>query len=198
MYSDQELGRTVRQTAYLWTWWQGDSLPFFPEVKGWRVETSDDISMVAKLSNISKKSAEMRLQMGHRSYLAYLNQDLVAYGWAAIREAEFGSPSVHFRLPPHNLYLYHFMTLLPWRGHGFYPRLIQEIIKRSEANYQRFWIIHQASNHASRNGIARAGFQIANSIVSVTKNGQALLPDADEERSRAGSVLLGLPLLARR
>src|SRR5690242_3123635 len=112
MHSDQEHGRAIRQTAYLWTWWQGDPLSSFPEIKGWSVETSDDVPMVAKLSNISKKSAEMRLQMGHLSYLAYLDNNLVAYGWAAIHEAEFGSPSVHFRLPPHNLYLYHFMTLL--------------------------------------------------------------------------------------
>ncbi|GCE08871.1 hypothetical protein [Dictyobacter aurantiacus] len=198
MYSDQAHERAVKQTAYLWTWWQGDSAPFFPEIQGWHVETSDDVSMVARLSNISKKSAEARFQMGHLSYLAYLDKNLVSYGWSAVREAEFGSPGVHFRLPPHNLYLYHFMTLLPWRGHGFYPRLIQEVIKRSLADYQRFWIIHQISNQASRNGIARAGFHIANSIVQMAKNGPALLPDDNEERSRAGAELLGLPLLTRR
>ncbi|GHO86392.1 hypothetical protein [Dictyobacter formicarum] len=197
MHGDQEHNRAVKQTAYLWTWWQGDPLPFFAEIKGWHVETSDDVPMIAKMSNISKKSAEARFQMGHLPYLAYLDNNLVAYGWSAVREAEFGSPGIHFQLPLHNLYLYHFMTLLPWRGHGFYPRLLQEVIKRSEADYQRFWIIHQISNQASRNGIARAGFHIADSIVHVAKNGQALLPEANEDRARAGAELLGLPLLAR-
>ncbi len=184
-----------KQEGYLWTWWKNDAQPLQPLLSGWHVETSDDINFLARLSVISRESVRERLQAGHRPYMAYLETTLVAYGWSAINAAAFGSPSVHFFVPMHNLYLYHFVTLLPWRGHGFYPRLLRDIVQRTANTYERFWIIHRFVNTASKKGIAKAGFRIACRVFSANTGGLVLVPDRDQERARAGAKLLGLPLL---
>src|SRR5258708_6778524 len=114
----------IEQVGYLWTWWKGDKLPLMSPLSAWHVETSEDVSFVAKLSNIPVKSVEERYRQKHRPAIAYLNDTVVAYGWLARNNAAFGSPSVSFNVPVNNLYLYHFVTMLPWRGRGFYPRLL--------------------------------------------------------------------------
>jgi hypothetical protein len=98
-------------------------------------------------------------------------------------------------VPEHNIYLYHFVTLLPWRGRGFYPRLLQEILLREGNACERFWIIHQMVNRASQRGIAKAGFQIANGVFHARGGRLALVSHADQERAQAGAELLGLPLI---
>jgi hypothetical protein len=185
----------IEQVGYLWTWWKGDKLPLMSPLSAWHVETSEDISFVAKLSNIPVKSVEERYRQKHRPVIAYLNDTAVAYGWLACNNAAFGSPSVSFNVPVNNLYLYHFVTMLPWRGRGFYPRLLQEIILREEHVAERFWIIHQYSNQASRKGIAKAGFHIATHVFHTPTKSKLLASDANLARAQAGAALLGLPLI---
>ncbi|GER89609.1 hypothetical protein KDW_37710 [Dictyobacter vulcani] len=198
MGNKEEIYRAGRKTAYVWTWWNGDALPELSDVEDWHVESSEDIPFVAKLSNIPVTSVEERYQQGHRPYLAYINQHLVAYGWSAVRNAAFGSPNVNFYVAGRNLYLYHFVTLLPWRGHGYYPRLLQEIIQRTNHDYERFWIIHQISNQASHKGIATAGFTLAASVAHLDHPGLGLIAGADEARTQAAVQLLGLPLVTHK
>jgi hypothetical protein len=194
-FKDQGASIKVKQVGYLWTWWMGDELPLIPPLADWHVETSEDIVFVAKLSNIPVRSVEERYRESHRPAIAYLDDTVVAYGWLAQNNTNFGSPSVSFYVPENNLYLYHFVTMLPWRGRGFYPRLLQEIIVREEHIAERFWIIHQYSNQASRKGIAKAGFHIAAHIFHTPTDSKLLAPDADLVCAQAGAELLGLPLI---
>jgi hypothetical protein len=185
----------AEHVGYLWTWWKGDELPLMPPLTGWHVETSEDLPLVAKISNLPISGVEARYREGHRPALAYLNKTLVAYGWLASNRSSFGSPSVSFNIPVSDLYLYHFVTMMPWRGRGFYPRLLQEILLREESTIERFWIIHQSSNQASRRGIAKAGFHLAAQVFHSLNKDKTLVPDDDLIRARAGAALLGLPLL---
>lgn len=187
----------VEHVGYLWTWWKDDVFPIVSPLTGWHVEASENLPLVAKISNLPVRSVEARYQEGHRPALAYLNDTLVAYGWLASNNAAFGSPSVSFDVPANNLYLYHFVTMMPWRGRGFYPRLLQEILLREESTAERFWIIHQSSNQASRKGIAKAGFHIAAQVFHSATEDKTLVPDADLVRARAGAALLGLPLMEK-
>lgn len=195
MYIDRSQVVLGEQAGYLWTWWKQDTLPVLDPLADWHVETSNDRNFLAKLSVLSHQEAEKRLQAGHQAYVAYIGDVIVAYGWTAHNSAAFGSPSVHFTVPAGDLYLYHFVTLLPWRGRGCYPRLLQTIIQRESSGVERFWIIHQLKNIASQRGIARAGFQIAIGVFSTRDNGLVLVPERHPERALAGSKLLGLPLL---
>lgn len=185
------------QAGYLWSWWQGDALPHFPAVQGWRVEVPQERRLLMQVCDLTEQELEARLSYGHRAYFGYMGNKLVAFGWSARNNAAFGSPSVHFQVPPHNLYLYHFLTMYKQRGRGFYPRLLQEVIQYESNSCDRFWIIHQHENIASRRGIAKAGFSIATSVFhTADKSRLVLVAGDDQARACAGSELLGLPLVS--
>jgi GNAT superfamily N-acetyltransferase len=186
------------QAGYLWTWWKNDALPLLPPLAGWHVDTSTDATFLARLSTLSVENAKQRLREGHRIYIGYMGKTPVAYGWLAINAAEFGHPTVKFHVPVDNLYLYHFVTFLPWRRQGFYSRLLQTILQYESESYSRFWIIHQFANTASQKGIARAGFCIASSIFHSHTDALVLVPGDNQARTQAGSLLLGLPLIEKR
>ena len=189
--SDQVIGE---QAGYLWTWWKGDSLPALPPIKNWQVRMCDDITILKPLMILPAANIQAMLDARHRCYVAYLDETAVAYGWSAIAHAAFG-PGVRFFVPEGNRYLYCFTTRPQWRGRGFYPHLLQEIIQRESIVSDRFWIIHQLANSASRKGIDRAGFQMACSVYELQAGGLALLPGSDQGRAEAGALLLSLPLL---
>jgi GNAT superfamily N-acetyltransferase len=182
------------QAGYLWTWWKHDPLPMLPPLPGWHIEIAEDSNVLTQILEVSREDMVQRWRKGHRLYLAYLETTLVAYGWSAINEAVFGA-GVQFEVPTNNLYLYDFVTLPLWRGHSFYPRLLQEILLRETNRYERFWIIHQLANVASQRGIAKAGFCIAASVFYSVGGKLILFPDANLERARVGAALLGLFLI---
>ncbi|HLZ64519.1 MAG TPA: GNAT family N-acetyltransferase [Ktedonosporobacter sp.] len=186
------------QAGYLWTWWKNDPLPLLSPLPGWHIETPEDLALLAKIGEIPVQDVELRWQEGHRPFIAYQDATPVAYGWSALNNAVFGYPPVHFSVPANNLYLYDFVTQPLWRGHGFYPRLLQEILLSEGKACERFWIIHQLANFASQKGIARAGFRIAASVFHVNGGGLALIPDGNLELARVGADLLGLPLVGSR
>jgi hypothetical protein len=177
----------------LWTWWQGDEQPEYPALKGLSIQQSNDRNLMRRYMMLTPADITHRLKEGHRVYLATIDDTIVAYGWSAIGKAAFGSPTVLFQVPTGNRYLYHFVTLPPWRGQGIYPRLLQNIIEHESNKSERFWIIHQQRNTASRRGIASAGFHIAGQI-SGTQYEKYVIGGEDEQRAQAGATLLKLPL----
>jgi hypothetical protein len=179
----------------LWAWWKGDPLPVLPKFPGFHIEETADVTVIQQSMYISPEESTRRLREGHRAYLAKVGEKPVAFGWSAINRSAFGSPSVIFHVSPRNRYLYHFVTLLPWRGKGLYPSLLQAIITKEAAENDRFWIIHQYSNLASQRGITKAGFQLACDVHHITHQKFGLMPNHNLERARAGSILLGLPLI---
>ncbi|GCE16127.1 hypothetical protein [Tengunoibacter tsumagoiensis] len=183
------------QVGLVWSWWKHDPLPVLPSIATLQVETTDDLDFIVDLVRILRSDAIARLEAGHRLYIATIEQKPVAYGWAASTKAAFGSPSVHFQVPATDRYLYHFVTFLPWRGQGIYPRLLQAIILRELEHHERFWIIHQITNISSQRGIARAGFHIANRVYRRSDSGLALKAAKDAQRASEGANLLGLPLV---
>lgn len=183
--------------ALLWTWWQGDEKPQQTEVSNGANVTFQQTTnrdLMRKLMLLTPADITHRLKAGHRAYLATIEDKTVAYGWSAGREAAFGSPTTFFQIPPGNRYLYHFVTFLPWRGQGLYPRLLQSIIDSESNENERFWIIHRQSNRASQHGIARASFHLAGRIYDMPR-GKRILVGANQPRTQAGATLLGLPFI---
>lgn len=185
------------QAGMIWTWWRGDSLPILSPLPALTVvETTDSPHLMAALMRVPAHEVATLLQEEHRPYVAYLSGVPVAYGWSATNRANFGEGRVNFQVPASNRYLYNFVTFPTWRGLGIYPRLLQAILSRESRIDERFWIIHQLANVASRRGIARAGFRLACHVYFTSNERLVLLPSRDEQRrAQAGATVFNLPLL---
>ncbi len=174
------------------SWWRSDSQPFLPSIEGFEVWRCINPSLIATLSGISAYEASKRLGDGHRLYLGWYNDQPVAYGWSATRQAEIGEIGCRFALPSSDRYLWDFATLPEWRGHSFYPRLIQAILAAEAEEATRFWIAYLPNNHASERGIAKAGFYAVGAVIGADDQLRLQL-SANNERGLRGADLLGLP-----
>lgn len=198
MQTEQKHPPLGEQAGYLWTWWKGDPLPTLPPSPDLTTTSTTNISTLANLMSYSHADITHLIEQGHRPYIACVRSQPVAVGWLATNEASFGGGLATFHLPTRNRYLYNFITQPAWRGRGIYPRLLQYILSTESTDNDRFWIVHQFANTASKRGIAKAGFQIASSVYFLNANKLCLIasPQATE-RAEAGAALLNLPLFIR-
>jgi GNAT superfamily N-acetyltransferase len=177
------------------TWWRSDHLHALPPLAGFYAGPTDDAAMLAQLADLEITEVQRRLHEGHRPYVAWINDQPVAYGWMATQTAHVGELDITITLSQTNCYLWDFATLPAWRGRGIYPRLLQAILLKERATVERFWIIAAPENWASSAGISKAGFtSIAH--LSFQHQGQpGLAPIIDGERLSAASSLLHVPVL---
>ncbi len=179
-----------------YTWWRGDPLPALPHLPGLVTEATDDERLVADLMCVEVAAIRERIRQGQRPWLARMAGEPAGYGWVAEHEAAIGELGLTFPLPPGNLYLWEFMTLPAWRGHGIYPALLQAIL-RHERRAERFWIGHDLPNVASGRGIAKAGFQVIGVVYRLSSGVLTFMPSGPGPRAEAAAALLNLPLEGR-
>jgi GNAT superfamily N-acetyltransferase len=178
----------------LWSWCRGDALPICSVVSGLTVEESKHVELLSHLMGIPSAALREQLWLGHRAYLARLGTLPVAVGWSATGEVALLGGRVTLHVPPHNRYLYGFVTHPDWRGRGIYPHLLQAILRTEEQEH--FWIIHLRENTPSQRGIHKAGFRLAGRFSFFPTGGLGLLPlPGDSERAQVAAHLLGLPLI---
>lgn len=195
---DPYVGR-LEPSGLAWAWWQGDSLPDLEPLAGLRAGIATADKTLADLNQISVAEVFKRVRAGHRPYVAMLDDEPVAYGWVATREASFGGGRVRFEVPLPHRYLWDFATRPAWRGRGVYPRLLQAILAAERAEADRFWILHEWFNRASRHGIARAGFQSVATLYFLGRgldDGLGVAPYESSPRAPECAAFLGLPLLS--
>src|SRR3954463_8268523 len=188
----------LEPSGIAWTWWRGDSLPVLPLQPGLTVEVVVADAALANLNQISVAEALKRVRQGNRPYVAHVGGEPVGYGWVAPREASLGGGRVRFPVPATRRSLWDFATRPAWRGRGIYPLLLQAILAAERAEAERFLILHEWYNRASRRGIAKAGFQAAATIVFLgpaLDDGLGLVPYDRSERAPDVARFLGLPLL---
>lgn len=175
------------------TWWHGDPVPDLTPIPQFSVCPSTDISLLARIIQITEDEVHTRIQAGSIPYIAYVDQVPTAYGWVASRIGEVVEIDLHFALPTRNCYLWDFATLPDWRGKGIYPHLLQSIIEQESANFDRFWILYAPFNLASRIGIHKAGFQslLEFNFDNGTFQAQALV---NSDRLQTAAKLLHVPL----
>ena len=167
---------------------------------GWRppalstpAATGDTSGRADASSGLDDVTARRRAD--HQPYVAHLDGNPVAYGWSAGKEAAFGPQRTAFTVPDRNRYLWGFVPLLPWRGRGIYPRLLQAIITHERAKAERIWILHRWDNTASARGIQKAGFSVVAQICFLPDGGFGLIRAGTADRADAGATVLGLPLI---
>jgi GNAT superfamily N-acetyltransferase len=186
----------LEPSGLAWVWWRGDPLKSLPPLAGLDIQEATPNAGLASLNGVNIGEVFRRVRAGHRPYMARIFGQPVAYGWVATREASFGDGRVSFQVPEQYRYLWDFATLPDWRGQGIYPRLLQSILVTEAAAAERFWILHEWANTASRRGIARAGFRIAGTLYFLPNGGIGLSPFGAHSRAPEGAKLMGVPLLA--
>lgn len=176
----------------LYAWWRGDPLLALAPLPGLVVQCCTKLPEAHHGLIQKPEEIQRRWQEGHRLYLAWIRQQLVAFGWVATRTAEIGELALRFSLSPDDRYLWDFLTMPSWRGQGIYPRLLQAILRLEETG-KHFWIGHGPNNVASAHGILRAGFR---KVIQVWRlpDGKLVCTTCDDQRAEAGAALLGLPL----
>jgi GNAT superfamily N-acetyltransferase len=117
-----------------------------------------DVELLSRLGEFSEEEARRRLANDNLAFVAYWKGEPAAFGWMARGKAKIGELNHEFVLSEWHRYLWNFRTLVPYRGLGIYPRLLQYIVHRESATAERFWIIHAPENGSSLRGILKAGF----------------------------------------
>jgi GNAT superfamily N-acetyltransferase len=150
-----------------------------------------DAAFMAALQDRPPDEMQRRFDDGHRAYVAWWNDEPVAWGWVATRIASIGEIGATFEIPPGERYLWNFVTLPSHRGLGIYPRLLQAIVRAEGAEATRFWIGYAPENHASGAGIAKAGFTMS-AEVSFDASGRAAARALAPDGGAAVSRVLGI------
>ena len=135
------------------------SIPELAPLAYFSARPSTNVSLLARLVQITEAEVQKRIHAGSIAYVAYIDQVPTGYGWVASKIGEVIEINIHFDLPPRNSYLWDFATLPDWRGEGIYPHLLQSIVRQESQNFDRHWILYAPFNLASRAGIHKAGFQ---------------------------------------
>ena len=91
------------------------------------------------------------MHTGHQTYVAFVEQTPVGYGWMATQQASIGELGLQFALPETDRYLWDFATLPEWQGYGIYPRLLQHILMQQSSTVERIWIIMHRKRHRRGN-----------------------------------------------
>jgi len=176
------------------TWWREDPLPTLAPLADFRVELSSDFSALAELNRISINEVEARYAAGNRAYIAFFQDQPVAYGWVATAQISIGELALDRPLSPRDRYLWDFATLPAWQGRGFYPRLLQVILRQEQSDAERFWIIYAPENLPSSAGMRKAGFRTVADLSFDRQQRVQLAPMGELARAQSAAELLGLPL----
>ncbi|HYH16560.1 MAG TPA: GNAT family N-acetyltransferase, partial [Flavisolibacter sp.] len=127
------------------------------------------------------ENVRQRIANDHVAFVAYVNGQPAAFGWMARGKATIGELNHGLILPEGHRYLWNFRTLPAFRGRGLYPYLLQWIIRYERGESDRFWIIHAPENHASRQGIIKAGFEYVGQLyLNEVDNAAIQVADAAE------------------
>ncbi len=178
------------------TFWIEDITTSLPSLPGFTAGPTLDWYELAEINHLSDAEVINRRNNGHRSYVARMDGQPVAYGWLATTKVSIGELDINVELPSDDRYLWDFATLPDWQGRGLYPRLLQSILEQEIQNAKRFWIIHAPENLPSGAGMSKAGFEFVGQL-SFTLDGKVgLAPYLDAtERARIGADLLQVPLI---
>jgi GNAT superfamily N-acetyltransferase len=176
------------------TWWRGDHLPDLSPLSTFSAHLSADTLSIAHLTDLAPEVVAARLQAGNRAYLAFMGEEPAAYGWVATQKGRIPEPEWFFDIPSQNCYLFNFLTLRQWRGHGIYPHLLQTIIRQEAQLFERIWIAYKPGNESSARGISKAGFHLLGDFFVPSGHMAGLTLFAPSERAQASVDFFQLPI----
>lgn len=179
-----------------YAWWRGDPLPRIDGPDGLTIAPVAELEAERAGIDVDAREIKTRIEQGNRLYVGCVGGEVVGWGWSASVTASIGELGIHLDLPPGNRYLWDFVTLPDWRGHGIYPRLLQSILIH-ERDAERFWVGHDYDNAPSGRGILRAGFQPVGAIYEDDRE-RYFSSSGHPERALLAAELLGVPVIEQR
>ncbi|MFW6075795.1 MAG: GNAT family N-acetyltransferase [Chloroflexota bacterium] len=177
-----------------YTWWRGDEMPELPTPHGLSIERTHDSDLIHRVTALEPDEADRRLRQENAAFLAWIDGEVVGYGWSAAGRLSIGELGIDCTLPEGNRYLWDFITQPQWRGRNIYPALLRAIL-RKESGAVRFWVGHDFGNSASARGILKAGFQTVGEVYATDGTGPVYVRTSGVplERALAGAELLDMP-----
>lgn len=118
------------------------------------------LQQVAAYEGVKPRDLRARCGRGSRCIALARDGEVMSFCWTSSGRERIGESECDLELPPGIVYIWDCATLPPYRGRGLYSALLQHIVAELQrASYQRVWIGSSWSNHASRRGIVKAGFE---------------------------------------
>ena len=115
--------------------------------------------LASAAGSLSLTEITQRLETGRQCYTAWVDDQIVAYGWVSFEHEEIGELNLRIKLLPGETYIWDCATLPAYRGNLFYSALLVYMLGQLRAqNMCRVWIGADDDNLASQKGMARSGF----------------------------------------
>jgi hypothetical protein len=109
---------------------------------------------------LGKPETLRRLKAGKQCYVAFVENELAAYGWVSFVEEHIGELNLEVRLLPGEVYIWDCATAAEFQGRRLYSGLLSYMIRELYSQgLCRAWIGADLDNVVSQRGMARAGFQ---------------------------------------
>jgi hypothetical protein len=87
------------------TWWRGDPLLELPPLPSFASRRVASLVEARRVTGLAEHPIATRFQRGHRLYSAVLDDEPVAYGWAAMQSGGIEELDFSFDVPPGTCYL---------------------------------------------------------------------------------------------
>lgn len=110
-----------------------------------------------------RETYRARFALGHRAVLRVVDSALAFRCWLAAGSLRVDELALDWRIPEGDLCVYDVVTEPAFRGLGLYPAALTWVRANAPA-HSRVWVYCDATNTASRRGIAKAAFTCAGSL----------------------------------
>jgi len=151
-----------RRHGTIWVKHLDDETPIIaPRVPADLRRVTLDLAPVLAFSTDALPLAEItrRLESGRQCYAAWVDGQVVAYGWVSFDYEDIGELNLRIKLLPGEAYIWDCATLPAFRQRLLYSALLNYILGELRAqNLCRAWIGADYDNVASQKGMERAGF----------------------------------------
>lgn len=178
----------------LFSFFNSDTLPENPRIQGTKIKKVFDLETLTPLTSLTHENLEKRFETGNEAWVLFYQGIPVSFGWLTRGIINIGELSKNLVLPEGDAYFWNFRTLEPYRGRGFYPHLLREMIWHEVKISERLWIIAAPENRSSFNGIIKSGFSPVGVLAYNEQQGVVLSPFKNQERANEGAKVFQVPL----
>jgi RimJ/RimL family protein N-acetyltransferase len=119
-----------------------------------------DINQMLDVMYVSSFGLRERFNQGDRCFVVLDNQKIVSYFWAKFNVRQMSDIFLEFKLCSKQTWFYNAVTVGGYRGRGYYPNLINYMVKvLKEEGVNEFFIDVDENNVSSIRGMQKAGYK---------------------------------------
>jgi ribosomal protein S18 acetylase RimI-like enzyme len=132
-----------------------------------RINLDTELILVSAMGPSASEEIAKRFERGCRCYAAWIDDQIVSYGWVSFEEEHIGELNLRIKLLPGEAYIWDCATLPAFCRNGLYSSLLVHILAELRAEgLCRAWIGADIDNKVSQLGMSRAGFRhVADMVV---------------------------------